>query len=102
MAINNSGRYDEVDEGSYVMGTLSVSTTAVEAKVGASRLSGRQSLIIFNSSTVNLYYGTTGVTASTGIPIFPTQMMTLSIGDIPIFLIASTTGPYTAIIHEVS
>lgn len=102
MAINNSGRYDEVDEDSYVMGTISVSTTAVEAKVGANRLDGRQSLIIFNASTANLYYGTTGVTTTTGIPIFPTQMMTLSIGDIPILLIAATTGPYTAVIHEVS
>lgn len=101
MPISNSGQFDEVDESSWVAGTMSVTNSASEAKVGASRLAGRQSLLVYNGTNVNIYYGPSGVTTTNGIPIFPQQQLTLSIGNLGVYLIAAAAGPYTVIVHEV-
>lgn len=73
-------------------GSISVSTTSIEAKVGASRLIGRRALLILPTNG-NVYWGSTSsVTISTGIPIFKNQSYPLNVTDnIPIWLIASAT-----------
>lgn len=75
-------------------GTLTVGTTAVEAKVGASRLEDRKALTVFNDSNTTIYWGyTSSVTTSTGTPIFKNQMFVWSVGDgQPIYLIADSSG----------
>ena len=56
--------------GSAVYGSLTVGTTAVEVKVGSSRLSGRKHVGLFNNGVADIYYGyDNSVTTSTGIPI---------------------------------
>lgn len=70
-------------------GTISVSTTAIEAKVGASRLNPRKSLTAYNNGSQTVYWGfTSGVTTSTGTPILKTNSAVWSIGDQTIYLIA--------------
>lgn len=73
-------------------GALTVSTSPVEARVGSSRLANRKSLIIFNNSTVTLYWGfDTGVNANNGMPLLANSYVTISVGqDIPVYLIASS------------
>jgi hypothetical protein len=83
---------------------ITVSTTEVEAKVGASRNANRQLIAIYNdSSTTVVYYGPTGVTASGGfgLPLNPGQAITLSLGNAGIFLITAS-GSAPVIIQELS
>lgn len=77
-----------------VNGSLTVGVTAVEAKVGTTRLENRKLLIIHNTSNSTIYWGfSASVTTSTGLPIFKNQVLTLNIGDsLPIYLIAATSG----------
>ena len=75
-----------------VQGALSVSTTAVEAKVGASLLVNRTFLSIYNNGTAIIYYGLDNtVTAASGTPIAKKQKITASIeGTASIWLIAAS------------
>lgn len=50
-------------------GSLTVTSTAVELKVGAARMSGRRQVILYAPSAGTVYYGTSGVTSGTGLPI---------------------------------
>lgn len=82
--INNSG----------VEGSLTVGTTAVEVKVGASKLEGRKQVSLYNNSNNIIYFGyTNSVTTSTGMPILKNQMITWDAGDIlTIYVIAGSAG----------
>jgi hypothetical protein len=75
-----------------IEGAISVSTTAVEAKVGASLYSGRTSLTVYNNGTATIYWGfTNAVTSSTGTPFFKNQQLVFSIeGTASIWLIAAS------------
>ena len=84
---------DKSDAGG-VQGALSVGTSAVEAKVGASALADRATLTIYNNSNSVLYWGyTSGVTTSTGTPLEKKQFIAFEIGpNTPIFLIAGSAS----------
>lgn len=96
--INSSGDRSDVVGGSYLSKKITVSTTEVEAKVGASGLTGRQELLVFNDGTETLYYGPTGVTirgtgANDGIPLRANQVMNIQVGEgISVFLIAANAN----------
>lgn len=92
----------DVTESSYLTGTVSVSTTEVEAKVGSSRLDRRQSIILYNKGANTVYYGPTGVTSTTGIPLFKFQTLKFMQGNIGVFLICATSESATVIIQELS
>jgi hypothetical protein len=68
-------------EDSYVAGVVSVSTSQVEAKVGGSPLTGREVLRIFNNSNTTIYFGPSGLTASTGEPIYKNQWVEIKAKD---------------------
>lgn len=103
MPISLSPSYSEVDESNYLAGTVSVTNSQIEAKVGGSRLSGRQSLMLFNASSNTIYFGPSGLSTTTGVPLFPNQFAQLSMGDsFGVYLIAATSGPFTVVVHEVS
>lgn len=73
---NSSGdmRVSDVSSGGGVEGALTVGTTAVEVKVGRSALSNRVLVTLFNNSNVTIYWGyTSGVTTTTGTPLFKSQ-----------------------------
>lgn len=61
----------------YVAGRKTVSTSEVLAAASTSNATGRQTLLIFNTSdTVTIYIGPTGLTpTTTGIPISPQGMV---------------------------
>lgn len=75
-------------------GSLTVGTTAVEVRVGASRLAGRKTVSLHNNSNQTIYWGyNSAVTTSTGTPIERAEFVVWSIGeDLPIFVIAGSAG----------
>lgn len=102
MSISFSGQYNEVDSNNYVSSSLSVSTTQVQAKVGSSNLEGRQNVLIYNKSSVTVYIGPSGVTSSTGIPIYADSFFSYSFGqDINVFMITAL-GTATVIVQEMA
>lgn len=73
---------DTISEFDHII--VSVGTSAVEAKVSASRLKGRQMLLFYNFSDETIYMGkssvtTTGVTR--GIPLLSGQWAGIMITD---------------------
>lgn len=85
---------DILNSGNGGENSLTVGTTAIELKVGASRLEGRKLLTIFNNSNDTIYWGfSSGVTTSSGTPIFKNQMYSWSVGDNQgVYLIAGSAG----------
>jgi len=77
-----------------VEGVLTVGTTAVELKVGATALANRVSVTISNTSTAVLYWGrTAGVTTATGTPIYKKQFIDFPFGpNSPVYVIAGTAA----------
>lgn len=75
-------------------GSLAVGVSAVEIKVGASRLAGRKSVTLYNNSNQTVFWGyTSGVTTSSGTPIEKSQFVTWEVGeDLAVFVIAATAG----------
>jgi hypothetical protein len=96
--VESSDRSD-VNESSFLSGTITVSTTVVEAKVGATRLSTRQYLSIHNTGPGTIYLGTNTVTSSTGRPILRDQSIDLPIGNLGVYLV-SGQGNNTVIVQE--
>lgn len=90
MPIEQGSEYSDVLSDAYVAGVISVSNSQIEAKVGASRLIGRETLRIYNNSNTTIYFGPTGVTSSTGEPIFKNQWVNIPIGDIAVYLITAS------------
>ena len=76
-----------------VYGTLTVGTTAVEVKVGASPLD-RRKLVTIQPMDNAVYWGyDSSVTTSTGTRVFKDQYLPLQVGpDITVFLIANAAG----------
>jgi hypothetical protein len=85
-----------------VQGALSVSTTAVELKVGATPLDQR-AVVTIQPLDGDVYYGyTSGVTASTGTKIFKGQVYPLEATDqLPVYIVAAS-GTIDVRITEVS
>lgn len=91
MGFSNNGEYYDVLEDGYVAGSISVSTTAVEAKVGASRLSKREGLRIYNNSSKVIYFGPSGVTSSTGEPLKKDEWADLPFGEgVAVFVVTDS------------
>lgn len=82
-----------------VQGAITVGTSAVEAKVGATVLSNRKLLTVFNNSNSTIYWGyTSAVTITTGTPLFKDQMISWDISDnSTVYLIAGTAGNNTRV-----
>jgi hypothetical protein len=78
-----------------VEGSLTVSTSAVLAKVGSTNLDGRSSLTVSNVSANTVYWGyRDSVTTSSGTPIAASDFMAWEeiSSDIDIYLIASSSS----------
>ena len=69
-----------------------VSAVQIRASVGASNLSNRKLLVIFNKDAQDVFYGPTGLISSDGIPIEKEEIIVLAVGDnIDIFLITAVS-----------
>lgn len=102
MGGNYRSALNDVVNAQFIGGTITVGVTEVAARVGGSNLADRQEVNIYNSSSATIYYGPTGVTTSTGIPIGPSESISLQYGEnIDVYLIAGTAGN-TVIIQEAS
>lgn len=100
MGITFDPELSDVTNDAYVSGSLSVTSTPVEAKVGAQRLSGRELLYIEHRGGGDVYYGPSGVTDATGAKLAKNQFTFLPVGSgIPVFLVTKS-GNATVIVQE--
>lgn len=98
-----SGEFNDVNNENYVSGPISATSVAVEAKVGANRLSGREVITLTNKGPKTIYYGPTGVTPTTGDPLFKDQYVSLPMGDqVAVFVVTSGADTATVIVQEQS
>lgn len=76
-----------------VQASITVGTSAVEGKVGASVLANRK-YVIFQAKDKGIFYGFDNtVTTSTGIEIFKDQLLMIPVGEgTEIWFIATDTG----------
>jgi hypothetical protein len=99
--LSSTGEYSDVMQDGYVSGSVSVSTSAIEAKVGASRLTNREALTITNKGPGSVWYGPSGVTTATGDELKKNQLVSLPLGDIGVFLIKDS-GTAVVIVQELA
>ena len=100
-AISRSSEFSDVLNDGYVAGSVSVSTTAIELKVGATRLDGREEILIENKGPFTIYIGPSGVTTSTGTTLHKDQTITMPIGqDLGVFAITAT-GTSIVVVQEI-
>jgi len=86
----------------FIDGNKTITTTEDIAAVGASNLTNRKSVVIYNRGGEDVYYGTTGVADTTGIVIIKDELVELQIGDnINVYLITKA-GTATVTIQEFS
>ena len=74
-----------------VNATITVGTSPVEAKAGASRLVDRRLLSISPTSAPVWYGFNSNVTTTTGRKLFKEQVLDISIGDCPLYLVAQSS-----------
>lgn len=79
-----------------------ITTTEALASVGASNLANRKTLVIYNKGNKDLYYGTTGVTNTTGMPVLAGDLVTLNVGENINVYIKADNGTTDVIIQEFS
>ena len=102
--LNQSPDRSDVLDSAFVHGTINVGNSDVIANVSGTNLAKRQTLVIYNDSNKDMFYGPSGVSSSGGAKgiLFSSQeTVTLNIGEfIDIFIISSTPGANKAIIQE--
>lgn len=102
MGISQSGQFDDVNNSSYLAASISVTTSQTEAKVGASRLNGRQLIILENIGNPDIYYGPSGVTTTTGIKLVKNAVVSLPVGDLVGVFLITASGTATVTVQEIS
>lgn len=89
MGLNLGSDRSDVNETSYLQAKITVSDSAIEAKVGASALEGRQTLVIKNEGNFPVYRGKDNtVTVSTGTPLAARSTVVINT-SLSVFLICS-------------
>jgi len=93
----------DVDNNGYVSAAVSVSTTQVEAKAGATNLAGREGITITNKGPNRVYYGPSGVTSANGDYLEKNQFASLPLGEyVTVYLICATGQSATVIVQELA
>jgi len=89
MGLGGVDNLDHANE-SAVYGAITVGTTAIEVKVGASPLVNRK-MVTLNPQSSGVFLGyDSGVTTATGTELFKDEYISLPIGpDISVYLIAT-------------
>jgi hypothetical protein len=103
MGFSPGTEFSDVVNTAYVQAAVTVGTSAVVAKVGATNLDGRQEILIYSKETNDvIYFGPTGVTTATGIPLQPGETANFPFGDaINLYLISASAGN-SVIVQELS
>lgn len=102
MAISFDPNRSDIDDSSAIAASKTVSTSQIEACVSSSPLDKRQTLIMFNNGPQIIYYGPSGITSATGIPIFKNQMVSITVGPSNRIYLVTATSTATVVIQEVS
>lgn len=105
MGFTRGGEFDDVNNDGYVSVRTNIgSASEVEAKVGASRLEGRETLTITNVGSNRVYFGPSGFSSSDatdGEPLFRFQSVTIQVGDaVGVFLRCDTGDSTDVVIQE--
>ena len=87
---------------SYLTGLKTASTTELLVSVGGANLVSRKTLTIYNKGAQDVYFGPTGVTDTTGIPIIKDEAVTMDVGDNVHVYIVTKTGTTSVVIQEYS
>lgn len=99
---NGTDQIDVVNT-AYLNGTLSISTVQAEIRVGATTLAKRQVVIVHNpAGNDTIYYGATGVTTLTGIPISAGETLSFPVGESINVFIIKAGATQTVRIQELS
>lgn len=100
MGITFDPELSDVTNDAYVTGSITATTSQTEAKVGGSTLNGREILYIENKGNVDVFYGPTGVTSTTGARLAKNQFVFLPAGkNIQIFVITAS-GSASVVVQE--
>lgn len=105
MGFSQSGEYNDVLTGSYVSLAVSVSTSAVEARVGSSPLSGREQIVLYNDGSNDVYVGPSGVTATgstKGVPLAKGNYMIIPAGETSRVYMIAASGTVSVIVQEMA
>lgn len=89
-----TGSYATIDSAPAV-GTKTVSTAAAEIFAGASRLANRYAMIVYNESSIPVYWGPAGVTTTTGFTLLPQDSIVFQFNPTvatPIYFIAGSSA----------
>lgn len=96
MGLNQGADQSDVVNNDLDHTIVSVGTSAVELKVGASRMVQRQELILYNDSSATVYIGKAAVSTSgsnKGFPLGPNETMNMQIGDaVAVYAIAASAS----------
>jgi hypothetical protein len=83
-----------------VNGQITFTNTPVEIKVGGSRYTSRR-VVMFQALSAGTYWGFSASTSSTnGFPIATGQTVSLSIGDVAIYVVGSSVSSRTLAVIE--
>jgi len=103
MGFGQDGYRNDTVNTEYVSGVITVGTTQVLACAnGSTNLEGRQELIIFNKSINTIYFGPTGVTVGTGVPIEGGETINIQLGDQLDLYIIADSADNDVIVQELS
>lgn len=103
MGVNESPEFSDVLNDDYITARLTITSTQSEAKVGGTRLAGREVVTIQNIGNKTVFYGPTGLTDITGNPLYKNQFVSLPIGvNLGVFLICSSGDSSTVIVQEMA
>jgi hypothetical protein len=89
---------DFIDD-SIAFGAITVGTTAVACRIGASILTGRKAISINNRGPRSVYYGGSGVTIASGTEVSRGEKAFLPIGNVEIYLISDVAGQDVRVIE---
>jgi hypothetical protein len=100
--VETEGASSDIPNTNYLTGAVTVSTSAIEAKVGVSSLTERKMLLINNTSNATVFYGPSGVTTTTGAPLAKGALLVMPFGpDNHVYLIRAS-GSGDVIVQEAS
>ena len=96
------GEFDNVFRDSYVSTQVSVGTSAVELKCGSCTLFERELIFIQNLGPEEIFYGPTGVSASTGASLGVGERMGMMLGQVLQVYALTESGTSTVAVQELA
>lgn len=100
MSLNQGNKLNDVVEDVLLQAAMTVTTSQIELKVGGSPAPGREVVRVYNKGDQTIYVGPSGVTHTTGEPVFPDCPFEMPIGNKSLFAITES-GSASVIVWEI-